>query len=203
MAVDDKRPVDGDTIFEIGSATKVFTSLLLADAVKRGEVALTDPVAKYLPAEVKVPERAGRKITLVDLATHTSGLPSVPSNLAPKNPANPYAGYTVQQLYDFLSTYQLSRDIGAQYDYSNLGVGLLDNALSRRAGVDYETLVQTRITRPLGMKSTSIALSEEQKRRLASGHGGDRARVLLTDLSQPAISTESSPSGGRCNRLRW
>src|SRR5882724_11139917 len=64
MAIDDKRPVDGDTIFEIGSITKVFTSLLLADAVKRAEVALNDPVAKFLPAGVKVPERSGKKITL-------------------------------------------------------------------------------------------------------------------------------------------
>ena len=182
MAVDDKRPVGGDTIFEIGSATKVFTSLLLADAVKRGEVALTDPVAKYLPAGVKVPERGGKKITLVDLATHTSGLPFMPSNLAPKNPANPYADYTVQQLYDFLSTYELPRDIGSQYEYSNLGVGLLGQALSRRAGMDYETLVRSRITGPLGMKSTSITLSEEQKRRLAVGHGGDRERVANWDL---------------------
>ena len=76
----DPRPLDGDTIFEIGSATKVFTSLLLADMVQRGEVALTDPIAKYLPAEVKVPQRGGRSITLVDLSTHTSGLPRMPSN---------------------------------------------------------------------------------------------------------------------------
>ena len=80
---DDKRPVDADTIFEIGSVTKVFTSLLLADMVQRGEVAL-DPVAKYLPSGVKMPERNGRQITLEDLATHTSGLPRLPSNLHPK-----------------------------------------------------------------------------------------------------------------------
>ena len=71
----DPWPLNGDTIFEIGSVTKVFTSVLLADMVERGEVALADPVAKYLPPEVKVPERGGRVITLVDLSTHTSGLP--------------------------------------------------------------------------------------------------------------------------------
>jgi CubicO group peptidase (beta-lactamase class C family) len=89
----DPRPLNADTIFEIGSATKVFTSLLLADMVQRGEVALTDPVAKYLPAEVKMPERGGRAITLVDLSTHTSGLPRLPANLQPKDSANPYADY--------------------------------------------------------------------------------------------------------------
>ncbi len=66
------RRVDGDTVFEIGSITKVFTALLLADMARRGEVSLYDPVAKYLPGSVRVPARAGRQITLTDLATHTS-----------------------------------------------------------------------------------------------------------------------------------
>jgi CubicO group peptidase (beta-lactamase class C family) len=166
----DPRPLNGDTIFEIGSATKVFTSLLLADMVQRGEVALADPVAKYLPAGVKVPERGGRTITLVDLSTHTSGLPRLPSNLQPKDPSNPYADYTVEQLYQFLSTYQLTRDIGSQFEYSNLGGGLLGLALARRAGMDYEALVHSRITGPLGMSSTGITLTPEMKARLAAGH---------------------------------
>jgi CubicO group peptidase (beta-lactamase class C family) len=90
----DKRPLDGDTVFEIGSITKVFTSLLLAEMAQRGEVRLDDPIAKYLPASVKVPERGGRQISLVDLAAHTSGLPRMPANFRPKDPANPYADYT-------------------------------------------------------------------------------------------------------------
>jgi D-alanyl-D-alanine-carboxypeptidase/D-alanyl-D-alanine-endopeptidase len=98
---DDKRPVDGDTVFEIGSITKVFTSLILADMIQRGEVALTDPVAKYLPPGVKVPERNGRQITLEDLSTHTSGLPRLPDNMKPADPANPYADYSVEQLTSF------------------------------------------------------------------------------------------------------
>ncbi len=161
---------DGDTLFEIGSATKVFTSLLLADAVQRGEVALTDPVSKFLPAEVKVPERGGKKITLIDLATHTSGLPSLPSNHRPKDLSNPYADFTVQQLYDFLSHYELPRDIGAQYEYSNLGAGLLGHALALRANTSYEDLVRKRILDPLKMKSTAITLSEAMKKRLVAGH---------------------------------
>lgn len=178
----DPRPLNGDTIFEIGSATKVFTSLLLADMVQRGEVALTDPVAKYLPAEVKVPERSGRAITLVDLSTHTSGLPRLPTNLHPKDPANPYADYTVEQLYQFLSTYQLTRDIGSQFEYSNLGGGLLGLALARRAGMDYEALVHSRITAPLGMTSTAITLSPEIKARLAVGHDAQLKPVPNWDI---------------------
>ncbi len=178
----DPRPLNGDTIFEIGSVTKVFTSLLLADMVQRGEVALADPVAKYLPADVKVPERGGRVITLVDLSTHTSGLPRLPSNLLPKDPANPYADYTVEQLYQFLSSYQLTRDIGSKFEYSNLGGGLLGHALARRAGLDYEALVRSRITGPLGMSSTGITLSPDMKARLAVGHNDKLAPVPNWDF---------------------
>jgi len=180
--VGDSRAVDGDTIFEIGSITKVFTSLLLADMVQRGEVALTDPVAKYLPAGVKVPERNGRQITLEDLATHTSGLPRLPSNLSPKDPANPYADYSVPQLYEFLSGYQLTRDIGSQYEYSNLGGGLLGHVLARRAGIDYERLVGSRIFKPLGMKTTGISISADMKGRFAVGHDAKMKPVGYWDL---------------------
>lgn len=172
----DPRPVGRDTLFEIGSMTKVFTSLLLTEAVRRGEMAsLDDPVAKYLPASVHVPERGGKQITLTDLATHSSGLPRMPTNFAPKDPANPFADYTVEQMYAFLGGYTLTRDIGAQYEYSNLGVGLLGHVLARRAGVDYETLVRQRITAPLGMHDTVITLSPAQQARFALGHQGSEA----------------------------
>jgi serine-type D-Ala-D-Ala carboxypeptidase/endopeptidase len=182
LAKDDKRPLDGDTLFEIGSATKVFTSLLLADMVQRREAALSDPIKKYLPQDVKVPERGGRAITLEDLATHTSGLPRLPTNLASKDPANPYADYTVTQLYDFLSSYQLTRDIGSKYEYSNLGGGLLGLALARRAGTDYEALVRSRICDPLGMSNTRITLSAEQKTHFATGHNDKMEPVSYWDL---------------------
>ena len=178
----DTRPLDGDTVFEIGSITKVFTSLLLADAVRRGEVALTDPVAKYLPPEVKMPERGGRAITLQDLATHTSGLPRMPDNFQPKDPANPYADYAVERMYQFLSRYQLTRDVGATVEYSNFGVGLLGHVLARRAGMDYDTLVRTRVTGPLGMRHTGIALSPEMQARLAPGHSPALEPVPNWDL---------------------
>ncbi|HKR63060.1 MAG TPA: serine hydrolase [Thermoanaerobaculia bacterium] len=182
FAKDDKRAVDGDTLFEIGSTTKVFTSLLLADAVQRGEVALTDPVSKYLPKDVKVPERSGKQITLQDLATHTSGLPRLPANLAPKDPLNPYADYTEQQLYDYLSHAELAHDIGTTYDYSNLGAGLLGHVLARRAGMSYEALVRKRVLEPLGMGSTAITLGDAMKSRLAPGHDPARNRAKNWDL---------------------
>jgi len=169
FAQGDPRPVNGATLFEIASVTKVFTTLVLADMVRRGEVALNDPVAKYLPPDVRVPER-GRAITLEDLATHTSGLPRLPTNFAPGDPNNPYVDYSVDQLYAFLSGYSLTRDVGAQYEYSNLGMGLLGHVLARRAGTDYESLVVSRIAKPLGMNSTRITLAPDLRARLATGH---------------------------------
>jgi len=182
LAKDDKRPLNGDTIYEIGSMTKVFTSLVLMDMVQKGEVALTDPVSKFLPASVKVPERNGKKITLQDLSTQSSGLPRLPTNLKPKDPANPYADYTPENLYAFLSGYQLTRDIGTQYEYSNLGVGLLGHALTLRAGSDYETMVRSRILEPLGMNNTRVTLSPGMKARLALGHGANQSVVPNWDI---------------------
>ena len=178
----DPRSLNGDTIFEIGSATKVFTSLVLAEMVECGEVALDDPVAKYLPLTVKMPSRNGRFITLVDLATHTSGLPRLPGNMSPKDAGNPYADYSVEQLYQFLSTHQLTRDIGSQYEYSNLGGGLLGHVLALRALTSYEALVESRISKPLGMNSTRITLTPELKGRLAAGHNAAMDAVENWDL---------------------
>jgi serine-type D-Ala-D-Ala carboxypeptidase/endopeptidase len=183
LAKGDSRQIDGDTVFEIGSVTKVFTSLLLMDMVQRGEVALTDPVSRFLPSNVKMPERNGKRITLADLSTQTSGLPLMPANMNPKEPmSNPYADYTVDQLYQFLSGFQLTRDIGSQYEYSNLGVGLLGHVLALRAGSSYEDLVRSRITKPLDMSSTSIALSPVMEKRLAVGHDGALNPVANWDM---------------------
>jgi len=178
----DGPPLDGDTEFEIGSITKVFTSLILADMVRDGEVRLDDPVGKFLPADVHAPERDGKPISLVDLATHTSGLPRLPSNMAPKDPGNPYADYTVSQLYQFLDGYQLTRDPGASWEYSNLGFGLLGHALALRAGEDYETLIKKRILTPLGMTDTTITLTPDETARLAIGHDSSLRRVENWDL---------------------
>jgi serine-type D-Ala-D-Ala carboxypeptidase/endopeptidase len=182
LAKGDPRTLDGDTIFEIGSVTKVFTSLVLADMVNRKEVTLDDPAAKYLPESVKMPERSGKSITLLDLSTHSSGLPRLPSNLKLKDPFNPYAGYSVDDLYQFLSGYTLPRDPGSEFEYSNLGGGLLGHLLAYRAGMDYESLIGTRITRPLSMLDTGITLSSSMKQRMATGHNALLAPVANWDL---------------------
>lgn len=165
----DGRPLDGDTVFQVGSVSKAFVTLLLSDMVLRDEVKLNDPAQKYLPIGVTMPE-LGRQVTLQDLATHMSGLPSMPTNFDLKAKPNPVEAYTTQQWYEFLSFYQLSREPGTKLEYSNQGVALLGHLLALRAGETYERLVTARIMRPLGMISTSIRLSPRQRRRLAPGH---------------------------------
>lgn len=169
-ADNDGVTLDGNTVFEIGSITKTFTNALLADMIRRGEVTLDEPVQKLLPTTVKVPTRNGQQITLLDLATASSGLPSLPNNFAPKDRGNPYADYTVQQMYDFLSGYTLTRDIGSKYEYSNLGMGLLGHALALRLGKSYFDALHERVLAPLGMNDTEIELSPALKSRLALGH---------------------------------
>jgi D-alanyl-D-alanine-carboxypeptidase/D-alanyl-D-alanine-endopeptidase len=163
------RPLDGDTVFEIGSITKVFTALLLTEMATRGEVALDDPVAKYLPAAVKVPARGGKQITLLDLATYSSGLPRNPDGLS-LAADNPFAAYTVEQLYTFLSNHTLRFDPGTHYEYANLGFGLLGHALALRANSGYEDLVVSRVCAPLGLADTRITLTASMRERLAQGH---------------------------------
>lgn len=168
----DGDPVTPDTVYEIGSITKTFTGLLLADMAHRGEVNLNDPIDKFLPQGFAAPRRYGRSITLVHLAEHSSGLPRLPDNMPYEDPADPYASYTSELMFEFLDGYSLDRDIGSKYDYSNLGMGLLGELLSRRAGMSYEELVVQRITDPLNMPSTRMTINDSMKRRLALGHDG-------------------------------
>ena len=168
---------DADTVFEIGSITKVFTSLVLADMVLRGEVKLDDPVAKFLPSTVKLPERDGKKIILLDLSNQVSGLPRMPDNFKPADMGDPYIDYSPALMYEFLAKVQLPRGIGEKYEYSNLGVGLLGHALALRAGMSYEELVRRRVLEPLGMSDTAMTLSERLKARLAPGSGPNLSPV--------------------------
>ena len=176
------RPVDAGTVVEIGSITKAFTGILLADMVARGEVRLDQPVSELLPASVTMPSRGGKVITLADLSSQVSGLPRLPGNMKPADPTNPYADYTVAQLYEFLSAHTLRREPGAQYEYSNLGVGLLGHVLALRAGKPYEELLRERVLLPLGMTNTGITLTSAMRARMSEGHDPGGQVVPLWDL---------------------
>lgn len=166
--------VDEHTIYEIGSISKVFTGILLAKQVEEGTMNLDDPIKQYLPADIKVPNRENEEITLGHLSDHTSALPRLPGNMNPLNPDNPYEDYTVQQLYDFISGYELQRDIGSAYEYSNLAQGLLGHILSINSGVDYEALMIREIAKPLHMEETKITFDEKMNNNLATGHANGR-----------------------------
>jgi len=139
--------------------------------VLNGEVQLDDPISMVLPEGVAAPEYEGRSITLLDLATHTSGLPRWPTNNDPGIWSNPFADYTLDQMYGFLSGYRLTRAPGSTYEYSCYGFALLGNLLARVAGqADYEALLLDRIIHPLGMDSTRIELTPDMRSRLAPPH---------------------------------
>jgi D-alanyl-D-alanine-carboxypeptidase/D-alanyl-D-alanine-endopeptidase len=172
------------TIFEIGSVTKVFTALLLADMAEEQLVALDDPVRSYLPAGIELPVR-GRPITLLDLATQTSGLPRLPKGLirhSLRNRANPYAGFTVEQFEHTIADARLKRRPGEKMRYSNFGFGLLGHVLAVRAGMDYEQLVRERICMPLGLDDTGISIPLGARARFADGHNRRGRRVPHWDL---------------------
>lgn len=172
---------NADTVYEIGSVSKAFTGSLLSDMVQAGEVQLDDPVQKYLPASAAMPTTDGQPITIEHLATHTSGLPRMPDNFAPADPANPYADYTPDKLYEFLRGHELRRAPG-KAEYSNLGMGLLGHALASRAGKSYEELLTERIASPLGMTDTTITLRDDQRERLAPGYDAALKPVKNWDI---------------------
>lgn len=167
---DGGQPVDEHTIYEIGSISKTFTGILLAQAILDGQVKADDPAQNHLPSTVKLPTKDGKQITLGHLSDHTSALAPMPNNLTPKDPANPYADYTVEQMYTFINGYTLPRVIGSKYEYSNLAQGLLGHILSLKAGTSYEALTLSKIANPLGMKETKITFDDKMKQNLAMGY---------------------------------
>jgi CubicO group peptidase (beta-lactamase class C family) len=170
---DAQGPPHGDTIFEIGSVTKVFTGLLLADLAEDGIVRLDDPLASYLPGWVRVPTFKGHQVTLGDLASHAGGLRRDPKGTLGRwfgDRRNPYAALSVEGLYAGLARTRMRRRPGERVKYSNLGAGLLGEALARAAGRPYEQLVRERICLPLGMRDTVVTPTGEQATRLATGH---------------------------------
>jgi len=193
-------PPDGRTIFEIGSITKAFTGLLLADMVRRGEVTLDAPLNELMPEGVEPPKPKGRPITLADLASQSSGLPRMPGNFRPGNPRDPFADYTEEKLYAFLRGYTPPREPGT-YEYSNLGVGLLGHLLALKAQRPYGELIAERIIGPLQLHDTCITLDSDQTARLATPHlaGGREGVPWSLNVLAPAGGLHSTAD----DFLKW
>lgn len=188
VAGGDRAP-DERTVFEIGSITKAFTGILLATMVEAGEVRLDTPLQELLPESVTAPKFEGREITLVDLATHSAALPRLPANFLVRlltddeqAALNPYAKFSEKDLYESVSKMKLKRAPGAEYTYSNLGMGLLGHVLAKSRQTTYIQLISERILSPLEMADTTIEGSDEWRSRMAQGHDADAKPVPYWDL---------------------
>ena len=199
---DDANPPDRHSIFEIGSITKTFTATLLARMVLDAKVELADELGSLLPAGVvTMPGWEGKNITLSHLATHSSGLPKAPQDsnqpLPPDyDPYDPYAAYTSEFVYDYLSYYcNLLFEPGTQYSYSNTGMGLVGHVLGLVDSTSYEELITREVLVPMGMNETSLFLGEDQISKLAPGHDEDLDSVknyYAQDIFQGAGFLKSS-----------
>ncbi|PAY19630.1 hypothetical protein CKO51_10230 [Rhodopirellula sp. SM50] len=215
-----EKPTD-QTVYEIGSVSKVFTGILLADAVVQAKVKLNQDAADLLPAGARMPDSNGKKISLLDLSIHRSGLPRLPSNMKNVGGENPYADYTSQLALEFLNDYSLSRDPGDKMEYSNLAVSFLGYLLCHQAGKSYDQLLSQRIAKPLGMTSTTVTGDDEVLQRLATGHstpgkphstwefadmpGAGGIRSTVTDMLRFAKSNLDPPDDdlGKALQLAW
>lgn len=180
-----RRP-DEVTVFELGSISKVFTGTLLGDMAVRGEVSLLQPARDLLPGRTPMPP-SSRPITLLDLATHMSGLPRLPPNMRRKNKKDPYADFELDDLWEAVPLTRLEREPGVKKEYSNYAVGLLGQLLVRRADADgYQELLEERVLHPLGMIDTTVELRDDQEARFAWPH--DKRKARTSPWAIPALA---------------
>jgi D-alanyl-D-alanine-carboxypeptidase/D-alanyl-D-alanine-endopeptidase len=197
-----------DVLFEIGSITKVFTGILLADAVADGKLSLDDTLAQRLPA--KFDYAATGAVTLKQLATHSSCLPRIPDNMMNAGGDDPYAQYDRKALLEYLASAKLPAQPPCRPDYSNLGFGILGVVLEIAYDKPWAALVAEKITGPLGMANSVQELSAAQQTRFAEPWSGDQRahpwafmalagagalRSSLADMSKLADALLAGPKG--------
>lgn len=215
-----EKPND-QTVYELGSISKVFTSLLLADATLRGEVNIYTAANVPNAARLRLPSRDGRSIKWIDLSTHRSGLPRLPDNLSPADPSNPYRDYDSKKAAEFLNSYKLTRTPGISQEYSNLGVSVLGYLLAQKIGKPYQQLLRERIAMPLKMTDCTVSLSADQSKRLATPHaqfgsptspwafadmpGAGEVHATIRDMMNFAKAQLNPPDGaiGEAIELAW
>ncbi|HET6879624.1 MAG TPA: serine hydrolase domain-containing protein [Pirellulales bacterium] len=212
---------DNLTVYEIGSVSKVFTGLLLADAVSRSEIDLNAAADVANPAGIRLPSREGRSIKWIDLSTHRAGLPRLPGNLSPTDTLNPYREYDSKKAAAFLGQYELPRQPGKSQEYSNLGASVLGYLVAQKAGKSYQQLLRERIAEPLRMTDCTVSLSSDQAKRLATPHskfgsatspwtfadlpGAGGIHATMRDMMRFAKAQLTSPRGtlGDAIELAW
>ena len=194
--LDSGKAPDAESIYEIGSVSKVFTGILLADAAVRDLVKLEDNVQGLIGGDFKFKQFEDKPIQLWHLSTHTSGLPRMPGNFRPANADDPYADYTLEQMYSALQGYKLRRAPGEMYAYSNLGVGLLGNLLvqANEQSGGYGGLLKQRIAGPLGLEHTRTELTPWMIEHLVPGYDVDQ-----NPASNWTLTTFAGAGGIRSN----
>lgn len=198
---DDGSPPRPDTVYEIGSLTKPFTAALLSLAVEQGHMDIDDTVGKHAPEGQELDRRLRDDVALWQLATHVSGLPDTPDDLSPNDPSRLFEDYSEEALWQFLARHPLASQPGGSYAYSNLAYALLGKLLAETLDDDYETLLTSRITTPLGLDSTAISPRPAVLDRLAPGFDYDLSRAPSWTWSafQAAGALRSTPE----DLMRW
>ncbi|MEM9587547.1 MAG: serine hydrolase domain-containing protein, partial [Planctomycetota bacterium] len=219
----DESPPNDDTLYEIGSVSKVFTGVLLADAVARGKLKLNQPAQSLMPEPKVMPlhNGSGTPITLLHLSTHQSGLPRLPNNMPSLMSDNPYADYDSKLAYEFLGKHSLRRSPGSKNEYSNFAVSFLGHLLCLNANQSYDDLLEDRITQALGMPATRVTLGADLASRMAKPHDGQLdpsvnwdfadlpgaggIRSSLSDMLSFARANLQTPDGeiGQALELAW
>jgi len=173
-------PPDARTLFEISSVAKTFVAAVLARSAVEGVLALDDPANRYLGPDAALADFERRSITLLDLAAHQSGLPYLPSSLAPGEDPNPYAATTEADLVSAINAFEPTEAPGSGYSYSAFAYGVLALVLERVRGDDVFQLIAEDVTGPLGMADTVLTPSRQQAERLATGYtpDGDEAAAF-------------------------
>ena len=178
VSIDDSDEIIASSQFEIGSITKAFTNLLLAELVAKGVVRYDTAVADVM-TDVTFDNPAVGEVTLLQLATHTSGLPRLPANLISQDPSDPYKDYDVEALYEGVKTTRAGQQLNQQYAYSNFGAGLLGHLLGAADGTDYERALRAHVLEPLGMTTATFDDTESP----VPGHSMQTANWHLQALA--------------------
>jgi serine-type D-Ala-D-Ala carboxypeptidase/endopeptidase len=216
-----KQKATFSTIYELGSVSKLFTSLLLADAVVRGEIDLNAAADVSNPAGIRFPSRDGQSIRWIDLSTHRTGLPRLATNMPVTDLVNPYREYDSKKAAEFLNQYKLPRKRGESQEYSNFAVSVLGYLVAAKAGKSYEQLLRERIADPLEMTDCTVSLSSDQLKRFATPHnkfgsvaspwtfadlpGAGGVHATMRDMMRFAKAQLNPPSGklGEAIELAW
>jgi D-alanyl-D-alanine-carboxypeptidase/D-alanyl-D-alanine-endopeptidase len=195
------RAPDGRTLLRIGSVTKPFTGAVLASLVADGKVKLTDPLQPALGWNAAVPTRDGKEIRLIDLATHTSGLPSE----IERTPGPDNDPFQIIAFDAFIRNPKLGKLLfapGTGALYSNFAFDLLAQALATVAGSPYEGLLRERVLKPAGLVSTAFAPRKEQQGLLLQGHNFD-GTPLPDGPTEPMIMGSGGLYSTADDMLRW